>query len=106
MVKMVGAVCTAAMALVAHWLSVGVAIASMLGRALTFAARCVGSTCSALAEGLPLVRQQLFDPAVQLRRQPREHVLQIRPRLVPIELGRLRRSPNYAEWARFCPHSP
>ena len=68
MANMVYAVCTAAMALAAQCLSVGVSIASMLRRAVAFSTRGAGASCSASAEGLPLVGQQLIDPAVQLRR--------------------------------------
>ena len=39
--------------------------------------------------GLPVVRQQQLKVSVLERGQPLEHVLQIRPRIVPIELGRL-----------------
>ena len=101
MANMVDAFCAAAMALAAHCLSVGAAIASMLRRALALSACRASATRSACVNRLPLVGQQLFDPAVQLRRQPGQHVFEISPRLVPIELGRLRRSPNYAEWARL-----
>ena len=101
MANMVDAFCGAAMALAAHCLSVGAAIASMLRRALALSACRASATRSACVNGLPLVRQQLVDPAVQLRRQPGEHVLEVRPGIVAVELGRLRRSPNYAEWARL-----
>ena len=94
MANMVDAFCAAAMVLAAHALSVGAAIASMFRRAVVFSKRCAGASCSTSTQGLPFVGQQLGDPAVQLRRQPGEHVLEIGPRLVPVEDGgRL----NYAE---------
>ena len=87
MANMVDAACTAVMAVVAHCLSIGGMIAAVLSRAVAFAMRRAGSGGSVSADGPPLVGQQLFDPAVQLRWQPGEHVLEIGPRLVPIELG-------------------
>ena len=101
MANMVDAACTAVMAVVAHCLSAAGLIAVMLSRAVALAMRRAGSGAGGAvsATGLPLVGQQLFDPAVQLRGQPGEHVLEIGPGLVSIELGRLRRAPNYAEWA-------
>ena len=99
MANMVDSACRAVMAVVARCLSIGGKIAAALSRAVAFAARRADLGGSALTSRLPLVRQQLLDPTVQLRGQPGEHVLEIRPRLVPIELGRLRRAPNYAEWA-------
>ena len=35
------------------------------------------------------MREQLVDSAVQVRGQPRENVLQVRPRIVPLHLCRL-----------------
>ena len=55
---------------------------------------------------LPAMRQQLVDAAVQVGRQARQHILEVSPGIVPVELGRLCRPPNYAEWARFSPDSP
>ena len=49
----------------------------------------------------PVVRQQLREVAVLERGQPLEHVLEVGPGVVAVEFGRLRRSPNYAEWARL-----
>ena len=98
MANMVDAACVAVMAVVAYCLSVGVAITSMLRRAVAVWARCAGSTCStysASADRLPLVGQKLFDPAVQLRGQPGEHILETGPRLVPIELGRLQQAHHH-----------
>ncbi len=81
----------------ARWLR-GVALVACIGQrmAALFTRRVCAAWWSSV-RALPPVRQQLLDPAVQLRGQPREHVLQVGPRLVPIELGRLRRPPSYAE---------
>ena len=38
---------------------------------------------------LPAVREQLVDSAGQVRRQPRENVLHVGMRIMPIELDRL-----------------
>ena len=95
MANMVDAFCAAAMVLAVHCLSVGAAITSMLRRAVAFSTRRFVASCSASAEGLPPVGQQLFDSAVQLRRQPGKHVLEIGPRLVPIELGRLQQAHHH-----------
>ena len=96
MAKMVDAVCAVAMmALVAHWRSVAVAIASMLRRVMAYSSRCADSICSALASKPPLVRQQIFDPAIQLRGQAREHVLEVGPGVVSIELGRLQQAHHH-----------
>ena len=69
---------------------VGVAIASALRRAVSTC--LVGSIWPASASRLPLMGQQLFDTAVQLRGQPGQHVLEVGPRLVPIEFGRLQQA--------------
>src|SRR6476646_9321654 len=67
-------------------------VAGELGRAL----RASGESRSG-ARRLPAVRQQFVNSTVQLRGQPGEHILEVGPRISPIELGRLRRAPNYAE---------
>ena len=95
MANMVDAACMAVMVVIAHCLSVGVAIASMLRRAVAFSTRRSAASCSGSPAGLPLVGQQLIDPAVQLRRQPGQHVLEISPRLMPIELGRLQQAHHH-----------
>ena len=89
MANMMDAANTAVMAVVAHCLNIGGMFAAMLSRAVGLARRRAGVGRSASASRAPLLEQQLFDPAVQLCRQPGEHVFQIRPRLVPVELGRL-----------------
>lgn len=48
----------------------------------------------ASAARLPLMGQPLVDPAVELRGQPREHVLQIGPRLMAVEPSRLQEAPS------------
>ena len=95
MARMMDATCKAVMAVVAHCLSVGGTLATVLRRAVTLLARLASSVGPVSVSRLPLVRQQFLDPAVQLRGQPREHVLQIRPRLVPIELGRLQQAHHH-----------
>ena len=44
------------------------------------------------AGALPFMRKQLIDPAVELRRQPGEHILEVGKWVVPIELGRLQQA--------------
>jgi len=85
------------MARLARWLR-GVALVACIGqrRAALFTLRVCSTRWTSVGL-LPPVRKQLLDPAVQLRGQSREHVFQVGPRLVPIELGRLRRPPSYAE---------
>ena len=98
MANMMDAARMAVMAVVAHWLSIGGMLAAMLSRAVGLVPpvrRRAGPGRSVLADGAPLVWQQLFDPAVHLRRQPGEHVLEIRPRLVPVELGRLQQAHHH-----------
>ena len=38
------------------------------------------------------MRQQLGHAAVQVRREAREHILEVCPRIVPVELGRYRQA--------------
>ena len=58
------------------------------------------------------MRQQLVNPAVHVRRQPREHIFQVRMWVMPVELGRLnqthgrRRSLPAAQRARKQPVVP
>jgi hypothetical protein len=47
------------------------------------------------ADALPLMRQQLFDSTVELRRQPGEHILEVGPRVMPIELCRLQQTHHH-----------
>jgi hypothetical protein len=44
------------------------------------------------APWLPAMRQQLLNAAVHVRGQTLQHVLQIRPSVVPMELGRLQQT--------------
>src|SRR5436190_7233790 len=94
-------ICRAARAWLARWLCVSTLVACMGQRMATLWAQRVWSTWLTSFSWLPTMGQQLLDSAVQLRRQPREHVLEVGPRVSPVELGRLQQSPNYAEWARF-----
>ncbi len=71
------------------WLGVVALIVFKFARAAAASARRWRSTLSSSAGRLPAVGQQLLDPAVQLRRQAREDVLQVGPGFVPAELGRL-----------------
>ena len=87
----------AAMTELARWLRAGALVACIGQRTAALFTRRVCAAWWRSVRALPPVRQQLLDPAVQLRGQSREHVLQIGPRLVPVELGRLRRPPSYAE---------
>jgi len=76
-------------ALAKHWLRVAVA------SVVSWVRSTLSSAVSASIARLPAVRQQLLDPAVQLRGQPREHVLQVGPRLMPVELGRLQQTHHH-----------
>ena len=53
--------------------------------------------------GIPVVAQQFVDTSVQLRGKTGQAIVEVSPRIVPVELGRLCRPPNYAEWLRFSP---
>ena len=77
----------AAMMELARWLRVGALFDCIVQRMAALFTRRVGAAWWTSVDALPAVRQQLLDPAVQLRGQPREHVLQVSPGLVPIELG-------------------
>ena len=100
MANLMDAVWAKAVVFAARWLGVVVLVVFILGRAAAASARRLGSTS---AGWLPPMGQQLLDPTVQLRRQSGEHVLEVGPGLVPVELGRLRRWPNYAEWGLASP---
>ena len=76
----------------ARWLSVVVLVVFVLGRAAAASARRRGSSRSTSAGWLPPMGQQLLDPTVQLRRQSGEHILEVGPGLVPVELGRLQQA--------------
>ena len=75
------------MAMAARWLSVCALAGLMAGRAVSLSMRRGCASGLASVSGLPLVGQHLLDAAVQLRRQSREHILQVGPRLMPVELG-------------------
>ena len=46
----------------------------------------------ALGRAAPLMRQQLINPAVQLGRQPGEHILEVGIRVMPAQLDRLQQA--------------
>ena len=73
----------AAMMELARWLRVGALFACIGQRMAVLFTLRVGAAWWTSVDALPPVRQQLLDPAVQLRGQPREHVLQVSPGLVP-----------------------
>src|SRR5580693_4606134 len=79
MVNMVGAARVRATAGALRWL----------------AARRAFSTWSNSDGGFPPVRQQLVDPAVQLRRKSRKDVLEVGPGVMPIQLGRLQQARDH-----------
>src|SRR5450759_1573673 len=93
MANMVDAVWSKAAAYAGRWLRIAVLIVFILARAAAASVRRQGWSRSSSAGRLPPVGQQLLDLAVQLRGQPREHVLQVGPGLVPFELGRLQQAP-------------
>ena len=101
MMNIVDAAWAKATVFASRWLGVVVLTVFVVGRAAAVSARRRASTWSSSAGRLPPVGQQLLDPTVQLRRHAGEDVLQVGPRVVPVELGRLCRPPNYAERARF-----
>ena len=87
-----------------RWMSIG---AACWRRVVALAGRCLGGLgellnqltgSNALASSvrwLPPMWQQLIDAAVQLRGQPRQHILQIDPGAVPVELGRLQQAHHH-----------
>lgn len=95
MANLMEAMCTAAMASAARWLNVGALFALIFSRSAILSMRCFGTRWLVSVGALPAMRQQLLDPAVQLRRQSREHVFQVGPRLMPVELGRLQQAHHH-----------
>jgi hypothetical protein len=47
------------------------------------------------ADALPLMRQQLFDSTVELRRQSGQHILEVGKWVMPAELGRLQQAHHH-----------
>src|SRR6478735_2275811 len=92
MANVADAVWPKAAAYAVRWLGVVALIVFNFGRAAAASARRWRSTWSSSASRLPAVGEQLLDPAVQLRRQAREDVLQVGPGFVPVELGRLQQA--------------
>ena len=99
MLNVVAMVLRVAVPRFARWLCAVVLVSSIGQRPLAWLSMR-GRACSYSGCRAPAMGQQLRDPAVQLRGQPREHVFQVGLRIVPVKFGRLRRAPNYAEWAR------
>ena len=85
----------AMLARIARWRRVGALLACIGQRMLALFTRRVCAAWWTSVGALPLVRQQLPNSAVQLRGQPREHILQVGPGLVPIELGRLQQAHHH-----------
>lgn len=95
------ATCGRARARLARGLWIGALLACMGQRMAAAWARRVRSTWSTSVGWLPAMGQQFLDSAVGLCRQPREHVFEVGPRVLPVELGRSCRVPNYAESKSF-----
>ena len=74
----------------ALWICAGVLVACIARRSVMLSlTRGGGSAWRASAHRLPPMWQQFFDSAVQLCGQPREHVLEVGPGIMPVELGRV-----------------
>ena len=79
----------------ACWLRVFALVGCIVQRiAVLFVRRVCAAWWTSVA-ALPPVRQQLLDPAVQLRGHPREHILQVSPGIVSMELGRLQQAHHH-----------
>ena len=92
MTNVVAMTCWGAMTGLVRWLLACVLVADVGQRIAALLSRRVWAARWSSVCGLPPVRQQRLDPAVHLRRQSRQHVFQVGPRLVPIELGRLQQA--------------
>ena len=79
MAIMADAVCGMAVAVVAHFLGVGGMITASLSWVVDLTLGAASTRSVPSTRWLPLVRQQLLDPTVQLCRQPSENVLQVSP---------------------------
>ena len=95
MTNVVAMKCRAAITRLTRSLCAGALVACISQRSIAVFTRRVCAAWRISVGLLPPVRQQLLDPAVQLRGQSREHVFQVGPRLVPIELGRLQQAHHY-----------
>jgi len=93
---MADAVWAKATTLAVRWLCAAAMAVSMYARTLTVALRRYGSTWSTSAGRRPPVGQQLLDPTVQVRGQPRENYLQVGARVVPAELGRVKQARHHS----------
>src|ERR1035437_103361 len=105
MANMADAIWSKAAAYAGRWRSVAVLIVFILARAVAASARRQGWSRSTSAGRLPPVGQQLLDLAVQLRGQPRKHVLQVGPGLVPVELGQLQQAHHDVSLRQGCLNS-
>ena len=68
---------------------IAVVLAGAWQRIRTLLSKLAGTARSKSGGGLPAVRQQFLDPAVQLSGQPGKNVLQVVEGVVPVEFGRL-----------------
>ena len=94
MANTVRAMCTA-MSMGARWPNTGTMTGLILIRSAILSMRCGGARFLASVGALPPMGQQFLDSTVQLRRQSGEHVLQVGPRLMPVELGRLQQDHHH-----------
>ena len=84
-----------AVARLTRWLR-GNTLVACIGRSMgaMFLQRA-SSTFRTSSARLPPVGQQLLDSAVELRRQPGENVLEVGPRVMPAQLGRLQQAHHH-----------
>ena len=85
----------AARARLTRWLWVSALIACMGQRLVAHWGLRVWSTCLTSVGRPPAMGQQFLESAVRQRGQPREHVLEVGPRVSPIELGRLQQAHHH-----------
>ena len=79
MTNVVAMISEAVMTRLARWPRVGILVGYIGQRMAALFARRVCAAWWTSVGALPPVRQQLLNPAVQLRGQSREHVLQVGP---------------------------
>ena len=90
MTNVVNLICAVVLVCALRWPAIaGLFCAS--GRRACYLFRPRGTLRNAWASGrrLPAVRQQFVDATVELGRQAREHILELRPGVGLVELGRL-----------------
>ena len=85
----------AARARLTRWLWVSALIACMGQRLVAQWGLRVWSTWLTSVGRSPAMGQQFFEPAVRQRRQPREHVLEVGPRVSRVEPGRLQQAHHH-----------